>query len=73
MTPDQKWQWRTWINPEGTRKFERIKKVKAKKAEVPPEPEIPSDFLSLHKVRPIQQRGSTQAAHIAEALEEKEN
>lgn len=74
MTADQKWQWTSYINPEGTRKYERVKKPKKLKAETPPpEPELPSEFLELSKVKPVHSHGSTQAAHIAEALEKKED
>lgn len=73
MTADQKWQWMPYINPEGIRKYERVKKPKKQKAgTLPPEPEIPNEFLELSRVKPTHSHGSTQAAHIAEALEEKE-
>lgn len=62
----------TGQNPEGHKYFRKVKIKKSKPTEVPPEPEIPNDFLKLSKTRIIQGHGSTQAAHIAEALEEKE-
>ena len=71
MSIDRKLQWKSYINPEGTTKFVRVKKQKI--AISPPEPEVSKDFLSLSKLKPVQSSGSTQAAHIAEALEEKEN
>lgn len=73
MTADQKYAWATYLNPEGTKKFVRVKKNKQKPTKIPPEPGVPSDFSSLSKLKPVLSNGSTQAAHIAEALEEKEN
>lgn len=72
MTIDRKYDWITYLNPEGTRKFKKVGKAKKKLTEVPPEPETPDDFLHLSKVKPIQDTRSTHAAHVFEALEEKE-
>ena len=72
MNVDRKYNWTSYLNPEGTRKFKRVKKTKQEPTGVPPEPEVSEDFLSLFKLKPIRSRGSTHAAHIAKALEEKE-